>query len=187
MAGEQATPLTVEEIGALHYASRLETDEQLQDLAPAYARIGIDDGYVSDVRAIAAGSASNDLIDGIFGCETENMRRNGAYSCPVGGTDDTRSKMEEWRKDYNTVRSHSAIGNRPPILLMKCSLVASDASGVTSRKFRFGAIQSRGARHQDQSPTSESRPYPRSGLKPFSARGAVISGASATGSDPKYI
>ena len=33
--------------------------------------------------------------------------------------DDARSKMEEWRKDYNTVRPHSAIGNKPPISLMK--------------------------------------------------------------------
>lgn len=87
IADEQATPLTVEEIGALHYASRLEIDEQLRDLAPAYARIGIDDGYVADVRAIAAGAASNDLIEGKFGREIENMRRNGTYSCSVGGAD----------------------------------------------------------------------------------------------------
>ena len=32
--------------------------------------------------------------------------------------DDARSKMEEWRKDYNEVRPHSAIGNNPPISLM---------------------------------------------------------------------
>jgi putative transposase len=33
--------------------------------------------------------------------------------------------MEEWRKDYNTVRPHSAIGNKPPISLMKGSSAAS--------------------------------------------------------------
>ncbi len=27
--------------------------------------------------------------------------------------DDARSKMEEWRKDYNEIRPHSAIGNKP--------------------------------------------------------------------------
>ncbi|MCA0404834.1 MAG: integrase core domain-containing protein, partial [Proteobacteria bacterium] len=32
--------------------------------------------------------------------------------------DDARAKMEEWRKDYNEVRPHSAIGNKPPISLM---------------------------------------------------------------------
>lgn len=29
--------------------------------------------------------------------------------------DDARLKMEEWRKDYNEVRPHSAIGNKYPI------------------------------------------------------------------------
>lgn len=38
--------------------------------------------------------------------------------------DDARSKMEEWRKDYNNVRPHSAIGNKPPISLMKGSSTA---------------------------------------------------------------
>ena len=32
--------------------------------------------------------------------------------------DDARAKMEEWRRDYNEVRPHSAIGNKPPISLM---------------------------------------------------------------------
>lgn len=39
--------------------------------------------------------------------------------------DDARSKMEDWRKDYNEVRPHSAIGNKPPISLMKGSSAAS--------------------------------------------------------------
>ena len=39
--------------------------------------------------------------------------------------DDARQKMEEWRRDYNEVRPHSAIGNKPPISLMN----ASGASG----------------------------------------------------------
>jgi putative transposase len=35
--------------------------------------------------------------------------------------DDARAKMEEWRRDYNEVRPHSAIGNKPPISLMNGS------------------------------------------------------------------
>lgn len=35
--------------------------------------------------------------------------------------DDARTKMEEWRRDYNEVRPHSAIGNKPPISLMNGS------------------------------------------------------------------
>ncbi|WP_446737811.1 IS3 family transposase, partial [Rhodoblastus sp. 17X3] len=32
--------------------------------------------------------------------------------------DDAREKMEEWRRDYNEVRPHSAIGNKSPITLI---------------------------------------------------------------------
>jgi hypothetical protein len=32
--------------------------------------------------------------------------------------DDARRKLEHWRRDYNEVRPHSAIGNKPPISLM---------------------------------------------------------------------
>jgi putative transposase len=39
--------------------------------------------------------------------------------------DDARSNMEAWRKDYNEVRPHSAIGNKPPITLMNGSEAAS--------------------------------------------------------------
>jgi putative transposase len=35
--------------------------------------------------------------------------------------DDARDKLEDWRKDYNEVRPHSAIGNKPPISLQNCS------------------------------------------------------------------
>ncbi|PTM52204.1 putative transposase [Phreatobacter oligotrophus] len=35
--------------------------------------------------------------------------------------DDARSKMEAWRRDYNEVRPHSAIGNKPPIALINSS------------------------------------------------------------------
>lgn len=31
--------------------------------------------------------------------------------------EDAREKMEAWRRDYNEVRPHSAIGNKPPIEL----------------------------------------------------------------------
>ncbi len=32
--------------------------------------------------------------------------------------EDAREKMEAWRRDYNEVRPHSAIGNKPPIELL---------------------------------------------------------------------
>jgi len=38
--------------------------------------------------------------------------------------DDARTKMEDWRRDYNEVRPHSAIGNKPPISLQNGSPAA---------------------------------------------------------------
>lgn len=35
--------------------------------------------------------------------------------------DDAKAKMEAWRRDYNEVRLHSAIGHKTPIGLMKRS------------------------------------------------------------------
>ncbi len=35
--------------------------------------------------------------------------------------DDARAKMEDWRRDYNEVRPHSAIGNKAPISLLNGS------------------------------------------------------------------
>ena len=32
--------------------------------------------------------------------------------------DDARTKMEDWRRDYNEFRPHSAIDNKVPISLM---------------------------------------------------------------------
>lgn len=38
---------------------------------------------------------------------------------------DARAKIEAWRRDYNVVRPHSAIGNRPPVELANSSVLAS--------------------------------------------------------------
>ena len=35
--------------------------------------------------------------------------------------EDARQKMEAWRRDYNEVRPHSAIGNKTPIMLVNRS------------------------------------------------------------------
>jgi putative transposase len=45
--------------------------------------------------------------------------------------DDARSKMEAWRKDYNEVRPHSAIGNKPPISLVLGSPAPPPARAIT--------------------------------------------------------
>lgn len=42
--------------------------------------------------------------------------------------EDAHEKMAAWRRDYNEVRPHSAIGNKPPIELVN----RDDASGPPS-------------------------------------------------------
>jgi putative transposase len=39
--------------------------------------------------------------------------------------DDAHQKMEEWRRDYNEVRPHSAIGYKPPVSLINSSSALS--------------------------------------------------------------
>jgi putative transposase len=41
--------------------------------------------------------------------------------------DDARAKMEDWRRDYNEIRPHSAIGNKAPISLLNGSSAPSPA------------------------------------------------------------
>ena len=35
--------------------------------------------------------------------------------------EEMRRICEDWRRDYNEVRPHSALGNKPPMALMNCS------------------------------------------------------------------
>ena len=41
---------------------------------------------------------------------------------------DAREKLEAWRRDYNRVRPHSVIGNKPPISLINHAAVTSPAT-----------------------------------------------------------
>jgi putative transposase len=59
------------------------------------------------------------------GKPTDNSFFNGKFRSECLNThwflslDDARQKMEDWRRDYNEVRSHSAIGNQAPISLVE--------------------------------------------------------------------
>lgn len=44
--------------------------------------------------------------------------------------DDARRKVEDWRVEYNEVRPHSAIGDRPPIALFRQASGSPEASSV---------------------------------------------------------
>ncbi len=42
--------------------------------------------------------------------------------------DDARQKVEDWRIEYNEVRPHSAIGDRPPIAVLAKTLDPSQVA-----------------------------------------------------------
>ncbi len=50
---------------------------------------------------------------GVGECASERLNTHWFMSL-----DDAREKMEDWRRDYNEVRPHSAIGYKPPIVFM---------------------------------------------------------------------
>jgi len=59
--------------------------------------------------------------------------------------DDARAKVESWRVDYNEVRPHSAIGDRPPIALI--SAPERPLGAIGSRAFSHDPVQLRGSGH----------------------------------------
>ncbi len=60
-------------------------------------------------------------------------------AAPLGmSLDDVRTKIDAWHRDYSEIRSHSAIGNNPPIALMNGS-PASPPHEPQPRHFQFRA------------------------------------------------
>lgn len=51
---------------------------------------------------------------------------------------DAREKMEAWRRDYNDVRPHSALGQKAPIELLNRSVAAVAAGAITPGKSPAG-------------------------------------------------
>jgi hypothetical protein len=47
---------------------------------------------------------------------------------------DAREKLECWRRDYNEVRPHGAIGNKPPAALLECIGVTSPSMSKEAGK-----------------------------------------------------
>ena len=51
---------------------------------------------------------------------------------------DAEEKLERWRRDYNEVRPHGAIGNKPPITLMKRRGATSPPRRASVENSSFG-------------------------------------------------
>ncbi|WP_449396792.1 tyrosine-type recombinase/integrase [Devosia riboflavina] len=66
-AAVRAAPMSAEEIARTHYNDQLALDEKLRNAGPSWASVTIDDGYVADLRAAAAGSLSDSQIEELLG------------------------------------------------------------------------------------------------------------------------
>ena len=60
---------------------------------------------------------------------------------------DARKKLEDWRKDYNEVRPHGAIGNKPPVSLITSRRRIQPAGVTKAGKLYLPTVQRLGADH----------------------------------------
>lgn len=91
----RAAPMSEEELARTHYHERLNLDLALRDISNFWAGRSIDEGYVADTRAIAAGRASNEQIDEILGSDLRKYTLRGNIVAAVGSP--------EWRRIARTL------------------------------------------------------------------------------------
>jgi len=63
--------------------------------------------------------------------------------------DEMRRICEDWRRDYNEVRPHSAIGNKPPISLMSCSELHGPSLSMEERWKTSSVVQRWGSSNEE--------------------------------------
>ena len=83
-------PLSDAQIALLSYHARLEQDLQARHSLSAYANIGIDDRYVTQLRMGIAGAASDAELEELVGHRIEHYRKIGNTSAQFGS--------QEWRR-----------------------------------------------------------------------------------------
>jgi integrase len=87
--GQRRFPMTDEQLAARLYQIRLDLDEQGR-LSRGYAAIGIDDGYVANLRAARAGTLSDIELHDLVGSQIERFRLAGNVTVVPGS--------REWRR-----------------------------------------------------------------------------------------
>lgn len=83
-------PLDVGEIAVRNYHERLAFDEELRNSGPVWSSVGIDDVYVSDLRAGIAGKLNDNALNELVGERIERYRRLGNTTA-ARGTDEWRA------------------------------------------------------------------------------------------------
>ena len=101
------------------YPKSIRVDQGYDFISPDLDLWAYQKGVVLDFSppGKTTGNAFIESFNGKFRAECPNTHW-------VMNLDDVRTKMEEWLKDCNEVRPHSAIGYKPPISLTNGSMAA---------------------------------------------------------------
>lgn len=92
---KRGAPMTPGELARMHYQERLDLDAFYRDQSDFWASRSIDEGYVAQTRAVAAGRASNSEIQELLGDVLEKYARRGNLSATQGST--------EWRQSSRAI------------------------------------------------------------------------------------
>lgn len=80
----RAAPMSADEIARVHYNDQLALDESLRNAGPDWASVSIDDGYVADLRAAAAGSLRDTQIEDLLGSFLKRYALRGNLQAKTG-------------------------------------------------------------------------------------------------------
>ena len=67
LAVARSAPISVSELARAHYIEQLTLDDALRNAGSSWAAIAIDDIYLADLRAAAAGSLQDEQIEDLLG------------------------------------------------------------------------------------------------------------------------
>ena len=99
---QRSAPMTADEVARMHYQDRLDLVATLRDLSDFWASRSIDEGYVAQARAVAAGRANNTEIYELLGDVLDKYARRGnlsaAYGSQSGANHHERSRAQSWKR-----------------------------------------------------------------------------------------
>nr|QIO98813.1 transposase [Bradyrhizobium symbiodeficiens] len=104
-------------------------------LSPAISISELTRGVWCGAGFLAAGRTDGQQLHRIFNGKFKSECLNTHWFLSL---DDAQQKMEDWRRDYNEVRPHSAIGNKAPISLLNGSSAPLPGMSLTPENSSAG-------------------------------------------------
>lgn len=82
-ASARSAPMDVTQVARTHYEEQLALDEALRNSGSGWAKIGINDGYVADLRAACAGTLSDGELSQVIGQFMRRYELRGNIQAPL--------------------------------------------------------------------------------------------------------